>query len=74
MSVSITTLISIYVTIPLAGLLCIWLYDEWSFRRSRIVPTTREMVTCETCLHQFFAREDERMPRCPQCGSLNKAR
>jgi len=72
MSVNITTLICVYVTLPLAGLLCLWLYDEWTFRRSRKVATTQEMITCEICLHQFFAREGEILPRCPQCGSLNK--
>ncbi len=72
MTVSLPMLIGIYAMWPLAGILGLWLYDEWKFRRTPFVPSRKETVTCEICLHQFFCDKDTIIVRCPQCGSLNK--
>ena len=74
MTVSLTTLFGLAVMLPLAGLLVIWLYDEWRARKVRFVPTAAVMITCEICLFRFLCDKDARLARCPQCGSLTKAR
>ena len=72
MTVSIATLTAMYVSIPLACLMGIWMLDEWRVRHRHYIPATRIKISCETCLHQFMADKDELLPKCPQCGSRNK--
>jgi len=64
------TLIGLSVMLPLAGLLGLWLFDQWRARQKRFVPTAAVLVTCDICLHRFFCDKDERLVRCPRCGSL----
>jgi len=70
MSLSLQTILGVYAMLPLAGLLGLWLYDEWRLRRAPFVPTSEIMVTCDICLYQFFCEKDEKIVKCPQCGSL----
>jgi uncharacterized paraquat-inducible protein A len=72
MLVSLPLLIAVYVMVPLACLTLVWLYDAWRVKRRHFVPTTHVRIVCEICLHQFMADKDERLPKCPQCGSRNR--
>ena len=72
MTVSLSTLIGLYVMIPLACLLGFWLYDQWRQRLVSFVITRRIMISCEICLHKFYCDRDASLAECPQCGSLNK--
>jgi len=72
MTVTIGTLIGIFTMIPLAGILGLWLFDEWKFWKTPFVPTKDISITCEICFHKFFCSKDEVIAECPQCKSLNK--
>ncbi len=72
MMMSFPTLLALYVILPLACLMGLWLFEEWRVRRRHFVPTTHVRIVCEICLHQFMADKDEPLPKCPQCGSRNR--
>jgi hypothetical protein len=67
-------LIGLYVMAPLAVLLVLWLRDELLFYRRTFTPTTHVMLQCDVCLHHFLCDRDVALPRCPQCGNLNRRR
>jgi hypothetical protein len=72
MTLSLQTLLGLYAMVPLAGILALWLYDEWRTRQAHFIPTRNVMITCDICLHQHFCDKDAVIVKCPQCGSLNK--
>ena len=72
MTISIGTLIGLLAIWPMAVILAFWLFDEFRLRKRPFVPSKKEMVVCEICLHKFFCDKDSIINKCPQCGSLNK--
>ncbi len=72
MTISIGTLIGLLAIWPMAAILALWLFDEFRLRKRPFVPSKKEMVVCEICLHKFFCDKDSIINKCPQCGSLNK--
>lgn len=72
MTISINTLIGLLAVWPMAVILGLWLFDEWQLYKTPFVPTKKEIVICEICLHKFFCEKDSKINKCPQCGSLNK--
>jgi len=72
MTISLGTLIGLLAVWPMAVILGLWLFDEWKLHKTPFVPTKKEIVVCEICLHKFFCDKDEKIVKCPQCKSLNK--
>jgi len=72
MKISINTLIGLLAGWPMAVILGLWLFDEWKLHKAPFVPTKKEIVVCEICLHKFFCDKDAEIIKCPQCNSLNK--
>lgn len=69
-SVSLVTIISYFVSVPLTIITLLWLYDSEKRYSKRAVPTQKTMCECEICLFHFTADKEEKFVRCPQCGSL----
>ena len=68
---TIQTLIEIYVTIGLGGLLGLWIFSE--VRRRRFGPTHTEdrVFRCSKCGFVYTDDADVDRSRCAQCGKLN---
>ncbi len=72
MIVSVGTFLFLYVMVPLAILLGLWLYDRHGAQQETFMIAHRKMVTCDICLHKFYCDRDDVVAPCPQCGSLCK--
>jgi hypothetical protein len=68
---TIQTLIEIYVTLALGGLLALWIFSE--MRRRRFGPTHTEdrVFRCTKCGFVYTDDADVDRSRCSQCGKLN---
>ena len=68
---TIQTLIEIYVTLGLGGLLGLWIFSE--VRRRRFGPTHTEdrVFRCSKCGFVYTDDADVERSRCSQCGKLN---
>jgi hypothetical protein len=69
---TIPTLIEIYVTLALAGLLGLWIFSE--MRRRRFGPSHSEdrIFRCAKCGFVYTDDPDVDRSRCSQCGKLNE--
>jgi hypothetical protein len=69
---TIQTLIEIYVTLALGGLIGLWIFSE--MRRRRFGPThaTDRVFRCAKCGSVYTDDADVDRSRCPQCGKLNE--
>jgi DNA-directed RNA polymerase subunit RPC12/RpoP len=69
---TIQTLIEIYVTLALGGLLALWIFSE--MRRRRFGPTHTEdrVFRCTKCGFVYTDDADVDRSRCSQCGKLNE--
>lgn len=60
-----------YITVTISGILVVYLYEL--LRRRRTVVEERIIVNCPVCTHRYIVDGMEKIHRCPQCNSLNKA-
>jgi DNA-directed RNA polymerase subunit RPC12/RpoP len=69
---SAATLIVIYVTLALSGLIGLWIYSE--MRRHRFGPAHSEdrIFRCSKCGFVYTDDPDVDRSRCLQCGKLNE--
>jgi hypothetical protein len=69
---SAATLIVIYVTLALSGLIGLWIYSE--MRRHRFGPAHSEdrIFRCAKCGFVYTDDPDVDRSRCLQCGKLNE--
>jgi hypothetical protein len=69
---SASTLIVIYVTLALSGLIGLWIYSE--MRRRRFGPAHSEdrIFRCAKCGFVYTDDPDVDRSRCLQCGKLNE--
>jgi hypothetical protein len=69
---TIQTLIEIYVTLALGGLIGLWIFSE--MRRRRFGPTHSEdrVFRCTKCGFVYTDDADVDRSRCSQCGKLNE--
>lgn len=69
---SAATLIVIYVTLALGGLLGLWIFSE--MRRRRFGPAHSEdrIFRCADCSFVYTDDPDVDRSRCSQCGKLNE--
>ena len=72
MTISLETLIGLTAIWPLAAILALWLYDEWQLHKTPFIPTKKELIVCEICMHKYFCDKDSIISKCPQCNSLNE--
>lgn len=69
---NIQSLITIYVTLALGGLIILWIFSE--MRRRRFGPTRTEdrVFRCKSCGYVYTDDPDVDRSRCTQCGKLNE--
>jgi hypothetical protein len=69
---NISSLITIYVTLGLGGLLGLWIFSE--IRRRRFEPSRAEdrIFRCKNCGFVYTDDPDVDRSRCAQCGKLNE--
>jgi hypothetical protein len=70
--VTIQSLIFVYVTLALGGLIGLWIFSE--MRRRRFGPTHSEdrIFRCKNCGYVYTDDPDVDRSRCTQCGRLNE--
>ncbi len=69
---NVPSLITIYVTLTLSGLLALWALSE--LRRRRFGPTHSQdrVFRCKNCGYVYTDDPDVDRSRCSQCGKLNE--
>lgn len=67
------TLIFIYVTLLLAGLVLLTIYTEMHRRRFRPGRSEDRIFRCDKCNLVYTDDADVDRSRCSQCGKLNEA-
>ena len=67
----IQTLIEIYVTLALGGLLGLWIFSEMSRRRFWPTHTEDRVFRCGKCGFVYTDDADVERSRCSQCGKMN---
>ena len=67
-----SSLITLYVTLALGGLLVLWMFSER--RRHRFGPTHTDdrVFRCKNCGYVYTDDPDVDRSRCSQCGKLNE--
>jgi hypothetical protein len=70
--VNVQSLITVYVTLALGGLIGLWMFSE--VRRRRFGPTHSEdrIFRCKNCGYVYTDDPDVDRSRCTQCGRLNE--
>jgi rRNA maturation endonuclease Nob1 len=69
--VTLSSLVLIYLTLSLGGILLGWTFHTWRKRR-RETAALRHRLRCTICSLEFEDRTTTILPRCPRCGSLNE--
>jgi hypothetical protein len=70
--VNVQSLITVYVTLALGGLIGLWFLSE--MRRRRFGPSHSEdrIFRCKNCGYVYTDDPDVDRSRCTQCGRLNE--
>lgn len=71
MIVNLSTFLGLYVMVPLAVLLALWLCDRRRERQRPFTLAKRRLVRCDICLYTYYVESDATFAKCPQCGSMN---
>ena len=69
-SVSLISLITYFLCVPLTIIMILWLYDDEKSYPKTVVPTQKTMCECDICLYHFTVDKEDKFVRCPQCGNL----
>jgi hypothetical protein len=66
------SLITIYVTLALGGLIALWILSEMRRRRFGPTHTADRVFRCKNCGYVYTDDPDVDRSRCTQCGKLNE--
>lgn len=61
----------LYSSVLLAGAAAIWLYTEFSTRRTQRVLGKQNLWRCYYCAYSYLDEEAESVSACPRCQSFN---
>lgn len=62
----------LYLSITLALLFILWLYQHWKRHRRKPFLDREELYVCEYCHFIYLADPEKPNNRCPECLSYNK--
>ncbi|OED38244.1 hypothetical protein AB834_01010 [PVC group bacterium (ex Bugula neritina AB1)] len=69
--VTLSTIIVIYIAVPLLVIFLLWLFCEMEQKDLPTVLKDQElMIACPYCLHVFLENNDEDILSCPACSSF----
>jgi uncharacterized paraquat-inducible protein A len=69
---SMTTAAMLYLSITMAILLGLWLFQHYKSRQKKIVIIEEELLVCEYCHFAYMEDRSKGVTQCPQCQSYNK--
>jgi protein-arginine kinase activator protein McsA len=69
---SVSWLISIYVSALLGALLGLWIFSEMRRRRFGPTHTQDRIFRCKNCGYVYTDDADVDRSRCSQCGKMNE--
>ncbi len=69
--VSLSTLMMIYITVPLVILFAFWFFFEVEKKDFQITYKDQDlMLVCPYCAHVFLENNQEKVVECPSCLNL----
>lgn len=71
--VQTTTALLLYLTLFLGICFGAWMFFHLKNRNKEILPPLYSLSTCEYCHYNYLSRHGEKLSKCPQCDSFNKA-
>lgn len=71
-AVSPHTLVLIYLSLTLIGILGLWIKQHYKSRHKKIVITEKALFVCEFCHYAYMEVGSKKITQCPQCNCYNK--
>lgn len=69
---NVQSLITVYVTLALGGLIALWIFSEMRRRRFGPSHTEDRVFRCKNCSYVYTDDADVDRSRCTQCGRMNE--
>ncbi len=70
----ISVAVFFYLLFSFVLMLLLWLFQGYRKRGVKFRADHEYIWRCEICAHTYLHSKDERVSKCPQCGSLNVKR